>query len=75
MTELLSIANEEVKKLRAENARLHALLREVRETMNHAHIFIYTREKMHSDGRLLYEACMRQVNEVAALNTQSGDKS
>lgn len=43
-----------------------ALLRDVRETLDHAHIFIYTREKMHPDGRLLYEACMRKVRDAVA---------
>lgn len=39
------------------------LLKECYETMNHAHVFIYTREKMHPDGRLLYEKTLRELNE------------
>lgn len=39
------------------------LLDECYVAMNHAHIFIYTREKMHSDGRLLYEKTLRDLKE------------
>lgn len=39
------------------------LLRECHTTMNHAHVFICTREQMHPDGRRLYEKTLRELKE------------
>lgn len=50
-----------VKALLARLGELEAERAETYATMNHAHIFIYTREKMHPDGRLLYEDLLRRL--------------
>lgn len=50
-----------IKALLARLGELEKERAEIYETMNHAHIFIYTREKMHPDGRLLYEDLLRRL--------------
>ncbi len=41
-----------------------ALLREALITLNHARIFIATREKMHPTGIALYDDLVSQIEEV-----------
>jgi len=44
--------------------RAEALLREARDMMNHAHIFITTRERMAKTGVKLYDALLSRIEEV-----------
>lgn len=44
--------------------RLELLLRETKTTLNHARVFISTREKMHPAGIVLYDELISQIEQV-----------
>jgi hypothetical protein len=53
-----------------EITRLRSLIKEAHTTMNHAEVFIGSREKMHSTGEELYRELLYQLEAELELNVK-----